>query len=181
MAGWPIASYERLHHPVQQSCLAKVAEWAELPREAVGCAVDGCGVVVFVLSLRHMAWAYARLAAAARGSAAWKVVGAMLAHPFLVGGTDRFDTVLMEESQGRILAKVGAEGIHSAAVPAAGFGIALKVEDGASRAQYPALLALLQRLGALPDPLPQRLVEFAMPVVRNSRGEVVGNIAVVDN
>lgn len=181
MAGWPIASYERLHHPVQQSCLSKVAEWAELPREAVGCAVDGCGVVVFVLSLRHMAWAYARLATAARGSAAWKVVGAMLAHPFLVGGTDRFDTVLMEESQGRILAKVGAEGIHSAAVPAAGFGIALKVEDGASRAQYPALLALLQRLGALPDPLPPRLIEFAMPAIRNSRGEVVGNIAVVGN
>jgi L-asparaginase II len=182
LAGWPIASYERLEHPVQQSCLSKVAEWTGIKRELVGCAIDGCGVVVFVIPLRNMAAAYARLvtAAAQRNGAAARVVSAMLAQPFLVGGTDRFDTVLMEESGGRILAKIGAEGIHSAAIPALGLGLALKVEDGASRAQYPALLALLQRLQELPDPLPRRLMEFASPTVRNTRGEVVGSIAVVE-
>lgn len=101
----------------------------------------------------------------------------MLANPFLVAGTDRFDTVIMEEAPG-IVCKIGAEGVHSAAIVSAGLGIALKVEDGASRAQYPALLALLQHLGALPDPLPPRLAELSRKPVRDTRHEVVGEIVV---
>ena len=101
----------------------------------------------------------------------------MLCNPFLVGGTDRFDTVVMTEAPG-ILCKIGAEGVHSAAIVSDGIGIALKVEDGASRAQYPALLALLQHLGALPDPLPQRLAEIARKPVRDTRHEVVGEVVV---
>ena len=57
-------------------------------------------------------------------------------------------------------------------------GIALKVEDGAARAQYPALLRLLQQVEELPDPLPPRLQEFARTRVRNTRGEVVGEVHV---
>jgi L-asparaginase II len=82
----------------------------------------------------------------------------------------------MEESGGRILSKIGAEGVHSAAILDRGVGIALKVEDGATRAQYPAVLRLLQALGALPDPLPPRLADIAHPRIRNTRGEVVGEI-----
>jgi L-asparaginase II len=100
----------------------------------------------------------------------------MTNHPFLVGGTDRFDTIVMEESDGRILAKVGAEGVHSLALLDEGIGIALKVEDGAQRAQGAAVLRLLQFLGALPDTLPPRLCDFYRRSVRNSRGEVVGEV-----
>ena len=143
-------------------------------------AVDGCGAVVFGLPLDRMARAYARLGCAAnRGEEIpSRIVNAMLTHPFLVGGTDRFDSVLMEESGGRIVAKVGAEGVHSAVVPARGLGIALKVEDGNSRAQYPALVRLLQELDELPEALTPRLAEFLRKPVRNSRGEVVGVISV---
>jgi L-asparaginase II len=125
-----------------------------------------------------MARAYARLATAAqRGDEAPKrVVDAMITHPFLVGGTDRFDTVVMEESDGRILAKVGAEGVHSLALLDRGIGIALKVEDGAQRAQGAAVLRLLQFLDALPESLPHRLADFYRRSVRNSRGEVVGEV-----
>ena len=40
------------------------------------------------------------------------------------------------------MSKVGAEGVHSALLPERGWELALKVEDGNSRAQYPALLRL---------------------------------------
>lgn len=102
----------------------------------------------------------------------------MLGNPFLIGGTDRFDTVLMEESDGTILCKIGAEGVHCAAILGRGIGIALKVEDGSPRAQYPALLSLLQQLGALPAELPERLIDFSQKLVRNTRHEVVGEITV---
>jgi L-asparaginase II len=100
----------------------------------------------------------------------------MMSQPFLVGGTDRFDTVLMQESQGRILAKVGAEGVHSLAVLDLGIGVALKVEDGAQRAQGASVLRLLQYLGALPDPLPPRLADFLRRSLRNTRGETIGEL-----
>ncbi|HEY5087166.1 MAG TPA: asparaginase, partial [Gemmatimonadaceae bacterium] len=66
----------------------------------------------------------------------------------------------------------------SAAILATGTGVAIKVEDGASRAQYPALLALLGHLGALPTSLPERLAEHVRRPVRDSRHEVVGEIVV---
>ncbi|HRN54649.1 MAG TPA: asparaginase, partial [Gemmatimonadaceae bacterium] len=71
-------------------------------------------------------------------------------HPQLLGGTDRFDTVMLEETQGAVITKVGAEGVHTVAVPALGIGLAVKVEDGAARAQHVAVLRALQQLSVLP-------------------------------
>src|SRR5690606_25849654 len=126
-----------------------------------------------------MALAYARLARDdAQGTPpAARITAAIRARPFLVGGTDRFDTILAEETGGAILAKVGAEGVHCAMIPASGLGVAIKVEDGAQRAQHAALLATLSQLGLLPDPLPPRLADFARRPVRNTRGDAVGELA----
>ncbi|HEX5830926.1 MAG TPA: asparaginase [Gemmatimonadaceae bacterium] len=174
--GWSLHGYERAEHPVQRAALASVARWTGLEPGAVRLATDGCAVVVFGLPLVAMARAYARLAraAVAGDEVPARIVEAIRARPFLFGGTDRFDTLLLEETGGRILAKVGAEGVHSVAVLDAGVGLALKVEDGATRAQYTAVLQLLRVLGHLPDVLPARLADFLHKPVRNSRGEVVG-------
>ena len=177
-AGWATQGYERDEHPVQRAALETVSRWSGMPSSAIGRAVDGCGVPVFSMPLENMARAYARLAAAAarREEIPRRVVDAMLAQPFLVGGTDRFDTVLMQESGGRILAKVGAEGVHSLALLDSGIGVALKVEDGAQRAQSTAVLRLLQHLGALPERLPPRLADFLRRSLRNTRGETIGEL-----
>ncbi len=180
LAGWPTAGYEAVAHPVQESCLGTVAAWTSVRVEDIGWAVDGCGVVVHILPLRGMAAAWSRLGrdAHAGDDIPARITHAMATRPFLVGGTNRFDTILMEETGGRIVSKVGAEGVHCASVPDLGIGVAIKVEDGATRAQYPALLALLSRLGALPDPLPQRLEDILAPRIRNTRGAVVGEVLV---
>lgn len=178
-AGWPTGGYDHLEHPVQQSIVHEIERWTGVARKRMAIARDGCGVPVFGLSLEAMARAFARFAAAIHaGSEVPRRIGdAMLANPFLVGGTDRFDTVLMEEAPG-IVCKIGAEGVHSAAIVATGVGLAIKVEDGASRAQYPALILLLQRLGALPESLPERLADYARKPVRDSRHEIVGEVVV---
>lgn len=180
LAGWATTGYERSGHPVQEACASSVSHWTGVPDAQLGRGVDGCGVVVFSLPLMNMAASYARLGAAAtRGDEVpARVVNAMRSRPFLVGGTDRIDSVLIEETNGAVLAKVGAEGVHTAVAFELGLGVAIKVEDGATRAQYPALLRVLQCIGALPDPLPLRLKEFARTKVRNTRGEVVGEVHV---
>jgi L-asparaginase II len=177
-AGWPTAGYERPGHQVQTSTLQAVSEWARVPVSTLTVATDGCGVPVVALSLESMARAYARLgAAAARGEeVAGRIVHAMRARPFLMGGTDRFDSAIIEDTGGRVVAKIGAEGIHSVAVPDLGIGIAIKVEDGAQRAQFPAVVRLLQHLGALDETLTPRLAEYLVKPIRNTRNEVVGEV-----
>ena len=176
--GYAHQGYERAGHRVQRDILEEVTQWCGVPESSLLQAVDGCGAVVFGLPLERMAYAYAQLSAAAtRGDdIPARVVHAMRTRPFLVGGSDRFDSALMEETEGRVLSKVGAEGVHTVAVVDEGIGIAVKVEDGAQRAQFASVLRLLQFLGTLPDTLPERLEEFAHRPLRNTRGEIVGEV-----
>jgi len=177
-AGWATQGYERDGHPVQQAVLESISRWTGVPSDNIMTAVDGCGAAVFGLSLEAMARAYARFAAAAsRGEEVpARVLEAMSTRPFLLGGSDRFDTILIEETDGRIIAKVGAEGVHSVAILDTGIAFTVKVEDGAQRAHCPAVLKLLQRLGALPEALPPRLEDFINRPIRNTRNEIVGDV-----
>ncbi|HEX4932880.1 MAG TPA: asparaginase [Gemmatimonadaceae bacterium] len=178
-AGDGALGYQRAEHAVQRAALASVAQWTGVPAHRVLVAVDGCGVTTFGLPLDAMAAAFARFAAAAeRGEEIpSRVLGAMRGRPFLVGGTDRFDTVILEETDGSVIAKVGAEGMHSVAVPSRGLGIAIKVEDGSQRAQHMAVIRLLQLLRVLPEELSGRLAAFARTPIVNTRGETVGELA----
>jgi L-asparaginase II len=181
-SGWAAVGYERRDHQVQRDCLARVATWTGVEESRIAQAVDGCGVVEFALPLASMALAYARFADSARRSheIPSRIAHAMQTRPFLVGGSDRFDSALIEATEGRVIAKIGAEGVHSIAIIDDGIGIALKVEDGAQRAQFPAVLRVLQHLGALPAELPPRLAEYTHRPLRNTRGEVVGEVRPAD-
>jgi L-asparaginase II len=182
--GWGSEGYAQPAHAVQRRCLAEVARWAGLPEASVPHATDGCGVPSFALPLRSMALAWARLGAAADGDAlpgiapetrraAARLVTAMRAHPFLVAGTARLDTELLAACQGRIVPKVGAEGVYCAALPDLRLGLALKVEDGATRCLGPALLGLLDILA--PGVLPA-LESHRRPPILNTLGKAVGRI-----
>ena len=178
--GWPTRGYERRDHNVQRTILHEISLWTGVPCNKITEAVDGCGVVVFGMTLERMARAYSRFAVTAERGEEYprRVVNAMSGHPFLVGGTDRFDSDLITATKGRVVSKVGAEGVHCAMLPDRGIGVAIKVEDGAQRAQVPALLRLLQEIDALPDPLPPKLDEWSRKAVKNTRGECVGQIAI---
>ena len=173
--GWPTGFYTRPEHPVQQRCLAEVSRWTDVPVGDVGTAVDGCGVVCFAVPLRSMAWAYARLAMADSSAANPQsaIVQSMLRHPELVAGEGRPCTELMRAHPGRVIAKVGAEGVYCALLTREGFGIALKVADGHAVASALAIAAVLEALGLKPRPASLT----ARPNV-NTRGETVGELRV---
>ncbi|HEX5725520.1 MAG TPA: asparaginase [Longimicrobiaceae bacterium] len=176
--GWEPEGYQRLEHPVQARMLGEVSRWSRLPVEAIGLGVDGCGVVCFALPLRHMALAYAAFAAAARrgepGPAA--VVGAMTVHPEMVAGEGRICTELMRRTAGRLVAKVGAEGLYCVGVPGAELGIALKVEDGAGRAVAPAVVTVLRELDLISEDDFGALHPFVFTELLNTCGDPVGEL-----
>ncbi len=181
LRGLPLAGYLAVEHPVQREILAfcERAFGERFTPDRLG--VDGCGIPVFATSLATAARTFARFGAlhgfAAGDAGALRAArDAMLAHPWIVAGTGRFDTDLMRAARGAIVAKGGAEGVHASAAPASGLGLVLKVSDGAARAVPPAAIALLTQLGALDAPAAADLAEHARPPVRNVAGRIVGEI-----
>jgi L-asparaginase II len=175
--GWPIAGYERAGHRAQDRILHEVARWSGVPRESIILGVDGCTTVCFAMPLRAMALAYARFGTSEE-PAAIRVRNAMQQHPELVGGTGRLCTDLIRETEGRVIAKIGADGVYSAAWPELGLGLTLKVADGDMRSAQVALLGVLARLAtesgaALPLAALARYVE---PVILNTRKERTGSL-----
>jgi L-asparaginase II len=174
--------YERPEHPVQRHAAAAILELAGLT-ELPPPGTDGCGLPNHPLPLRALARAAARLAdpgggvsPPGRAAALERIGAAMMAEPFLVAGTGRCCTALMQAVPG-LVAKTGAEGVYLAASRRLGLGVALKAEDGATRAAEVALLALLRRLGVLGEVVPAALARFQRPLLRNFAGDEVGHVA----
>jgi len=163
--GWPTEFYARAEHPVQQRCLKSVSEYTDVPAEEIGVAVDGCGVACFALPLRNMALAYTRLDG--------PILEAMMLHPELIAGEQRPCTELMRAHPGRVVTKVGAEGVYSALLVREGLGVSVKVEDGHSLASALAIAAVLTELGLKPQP-----ASLLKKPIANSRGETVGEMRV---
>lgn len=154
---WAVATngYERHDHPVQRAVARALGELSGIATEFPW-GVDGCTAPNFALPLAAFARALAKLADPSalpdpRANAARRVVSAMIAHPELVAGTGRSDTILMGACRGRAATKAGAEAFYAAMVPEAGLGIALKIDDGAGRAAETAMAAILDKLALLSD------------------------------
>jgi L-asparaginase II len=174
-AGWDPAGYRDAQGPLQKLVRRTVAELCALKPEAISLAGDGCGVPVFALPLENLALGFARLAVGGAEDfpedlleAVQRVQDAMRAHPCMIAGTGRFDTRLMQEAT-NLVAKSGAEGVFAAGSPE-GWGLALKVSDGAGRAVAPAALAVLSR-GGVRVP-----AEIGVGMVTDLRGEAVGQV-----
>ena len=175
--GWRTEGYRDPAHPVQLRMLTEVERWTGIPKDRIGTAVDGCGVVCFAVPLRSAARGLARfVSAGVRGEKAGRIVDVMVANPFLAAGSGRLCTKIMEVTAGRILVKVGAEGVYVAASTDGARALALKVEDGARRAAEAALMGLLHEHGLLSRGELEALEPFSAPVVWNTLGEVVGRI-----
>jgi L-asparaginase II len=162
--------------------------------DATGCdlaraprAVDGCSIPTFGLPLRALALAYARVAGGVgltpgRTAAARRLRAAIAAAPQMVAGASRFDTRVMALFGPRVCCKVGAEGMYCAALPDAGLGVALKIDDGNNaRACEVALAALLGALGCAHSDAEHALLgDLSKLTLRNWRGMVVGRLAAAD-
>ena len=162
----PIANYVAIGHPVQQAVLKAVTVLSGYADPAWG--IDGCAAPNFALPLAAFARALARVAGR-QTPGADRILRAMIAYPELVAGTGRFGTEVMRAAKGKVAAKVGAEGVYAAMLPDLGLGVALKIDDGGSRAAEIAIAVILEKLAVI-DPA----AGFASAPIINTRGTPVG-------
>lgn len=173
------AGYLEPGHPVQRMILGVLSDLSGVPQYEIRLGTDGCGVPTFALSLGAWARAFARFAApedSERGRAMSRISRSMRNYPGMVAGEDRFDTELMEASEGTLMVKGGAEGFLSVVMPEQGMALVAKSFDGSERALFPAVIRALRQLGALSDEAVGRMERFAEPVILNTRGEAVGRV-----
>ena len=182
--GADVGTYELLEKPVQQAILDSVARFCELPPSQVKIGIDGCVAPNFAMPLANMARGFMNLMRPdtfdeTTRTACARIVSAMVKFPELIGGTERLDTMLMQAAPGRIISKVGADGVWLCGVlpgeqHASGLSIALKIEDGDDRRARPVVaVAVLKQLGILPS---EALPELSPMPLTNRRGDVVGAV-----
>lgn len=179
--GVPTRGYVGADHPVQREIKAVVEHLTGATLTEDVCGADGCSIPTYASPLDGFARAFAVFGTGEgldplRADAARRLFEANVNEPFMVAGTDRFCTIAMNALNGRVLAKVGAEGVYCASVPELGFGIALKCDDGAVRGAEVMMAAVLEVMLNLDDDEAKALDKLANPPVLTRRETVAGEI-----
>jgi L-asparaginase II len=174
--------YTEPGHPVQRAVKAVLENLAGIPIPDAHRAVDGCSVPTWALPLSALARGFARFGsgqgmAPERAKAAQRLRAACAAKPWHIAGTGRFCTRVMEHFGDRVFVKTGAEGVFCGAIPGAGLGVAIKVDDGAARASEVAMAGVIARFVPLDDEDRAALDRLLRPALRNWNGIEVGAIA----
>jgi L-asparaginase II len=177
-------AYTEPGHPVQRAVKAVFEDLAGIAIPDQHRAVDGCSVPTWALPLSALARGFARFGggqgmAPERAKAAQRLRAACAAKPWHIAGTGRFCTAVMERFGDRVFVKTGAEGVFCGAIPGAGLGVAIKVDDGAARAAEVAMAGVIARFVPLDDEDRAALDRLLRPALRNWNGIEVGAIAPV--
>lgn len=182
-AEWPLDSYIEADHPLQQEVQSIIAGACGLAPSALKTASDGCTIPTFGAPVRAFAFAYAVLADPEGAqwigesqcrAALLRLRGAMILHPELISGDGEVDTVIMLETEGRVIAKLGAEGLLCLAIPEHRLGVAISDAGGSDRSLGPAVIAVLEQLDLEGATTLDKLREKLCPPIQNNAGDAVG-------
>ncbi len=171
--------YIEREHPAQQRWFDALGDMAGVDMRSLPWSRDGCGIPVIAMPLVSIASAFARLAAPddlkqRRADAVERLTRAIAAQPFMVAGSGRLCTEIMQLTGRRVLVKTGADGVYTAVLEDLQLGVALKIDDGSREAAEVSLLAVLNRLGVLRDDELEALAERRRMPISNTRGVLTG-------
>lgn len=177
----PTKGYSKRTHPLQQSILGTIEAMCGVDMSNAPVGIDGCSIPTFGIPLENLAYGFARFIAPddlpdKRANACRRIAKAVFAHPEMVAGTSRYCTELMQIMGDRVFLKTGAEGVYTAALPAYGLGVALKCDDGATRAAEMMMTAALQHIGVFDESDMPKIERFLNVPLTNRAELVVGDI-----
>jgi L-asparaginase II len=183
--GWPTEHYLDQDHPLQREIRTIMAAACGVPAEALAVATDGCGLPTYGAPLRSFAAAYAVLAdpdgarvdlSPLHRDALHRLRAAMTEHPELVSGEGEIDTTIMRATGGKVVAKLGAEGLLCLAIPDQRLGVAISDCSGSERGLGPGAAAVLKELDLIEEDTLSSLTQALCPLVRSFAGEPVGEV-----
>jgi len=173
--------YIRFEHPVQQRILGVLEAMCGIDLGNAPRGIDGCSIPTVAIPLENLAYGMARFGAPddmpeIRAAACRRIGNAVAAEPFMVAGTGRYCTEVMTVTGRAVLLKTGAEGVFCAAIPEYGLGVALKCDDGATRAAQIMMSAVLRHIGVLTEEMEAKLSRRIVMPLENRNGIHVGDV-----
>ncbi len=138
---WDIETYYQEEHPLQQAIKEKIYDLCEI-EEDYPITKDGCGVPIHSMPLKNMLTGYLNLFTSPKYE---KIKNAFLNYPYIIGGEDRLDTKIMENSE-NLVAKVGADGLCIVINLEKADGLVIKILDGDMKAREIATLSMLKKM-----------------------------------
>lgn len=174
--GAPVEDYWRPDAPVQSEVMDTIRQMGEEDRMETG--LDGCGVPVFMSTIKSMAVAFKNLARPGMISqpqlraAAEEYAPRLNRYPLMMRGTGDLCSLLNYDSN--IVAKGGAAGVYAFGLREQGLGVAFKMTDGTENAWPLMAMEVLRAAGALTAETRQRLMSLGPVESRNDNGDVAG-------
>ena len=178
---YPVKNYTKPEHPVNQLINKTMAELLECNENEVIYGKDGCTLPTYFLTMQQAAWLYARLAHGYEGNRKYKdcfglIQSAMLKYPRVIRGSGTFCTDLINYSGGRVIGKIGAEGVYCISIPEKRLGVSIKMSDGHPWSSFPVAVRILEELEILDAQTVKKLEKWALPAVKDDKGNTVGYI-----
>ena len=177
-----VSGYAEFAHQAQQRILGVLEMMTGTDLMTHNHGIDGCGAPVYSAPLGNWARAFALFAGGgiipqAREAACLELRKAIAENPLYIAGHNRACSAVNAAYGEAITVKVGAEGVYSAAFHELGLGLMLKTRDGNKRGAEVALGAVI---GAIGYEMPDVLIPYFTPILRNWAGTEVGDIT-LDN
>ena len=128
---WSTDSYHERSHPYHKAYLKLLKKYLGKSPKINDEATDECNLPTISMSLNNVAQIYSLLACEKNKDWIWQ---AMISYPYLVGGKNRLDSLIMDSCKGEVLAKEGADGLLGLSIlnkkHPEGLGIVIKLSHG---------------------------------------------------
>lgn len=179
--GYPVDTYLHPGHPCQQEILYLISTVCRTPENTITIGIDGCSAPVHALPLTAMARGFAAMASRQAlpkdlRAPAQRIFTAMTVHPEMIAGRGGFCSDLISATQGRLIGKIGAEGVYCVGLRQEGTGIAVKIESGSMAVLPPVVVGVLEQLGLLSPQELQTLDRYRVMPNLNDRKRQVGGV-----
>lgn len=183
LMGWPTHNYIQPEHPLQQAIKNTCELFYEYPKEKMVTALDGCSAPIFSIPVRNQAIAYKNLVAYQHlpeptQHASKVVLDAVSSYPFMVAGSKRYCTEMMEVTAPKVIGKTGAEGVFCMAFTEQKWGVCIKIDDGKMLPQYNVAQAILEASSLFSNEKLASLHAHATNNISNFNKLVTGKITV---
>lgn len=181
---WSIEDYFKPDHPLQKMIEECIEVMTDVKKDNLIISIDGCGVPVYSFSIMNLAICYARLCdpidlPIKYREAVKRVVNIMKKYPYLIAGTERFDTDLILATNGNIISKAGGEGLNAIGILSKGWGMVVKIEDGNIRAVGPSVIEALKQMEIINEKEIESIKNWYHTPRYNYKNEFIGEIVPV--
>ena len=180
----PIHDYINPDHAIQQLILEYVEKIYEYPKEKMVTALDGCSAPIYSIPVLNQSIAFKNLVSnhyEEKLTNACKIVmEAVSKYPFMVAGSKRYCTDMMQITAPQIIGKTGAEGIFCMSLPEQKLGVCIKIDDGKMLPQYNVAQAFVEATGLFSHETLKPLHHYLQEPLINFNKFTVGEIKAVN-